>query len=87
MAEFYVGKKRLREIAQEAAKAFWEKVAQEIPQGNPDKDLDVGTIIGLEFQMQAAIERYVESIQTRLEDEEVPPPPPGVRGRGRSFGD
>lgn len=75
-------KSRLEQVTEAASKAFWAKVQEELPDLNPDH-LDVGTILTLQWQMEAGIKRYVEACDEA--EDVVPPPPTGLRRRGRQF--
>lgn len=54
-----IGPKRLEEITEKAAIAFWSSVAEQLPEYSPNV-LDHGTAIVLQWQMSEAIQRFVQ---------------------------
>jgi hypothetical protein len=50
-------RERLEKATTEAGKSFWSKIAEEFPEIT-HSELDPGTLIVLQMQMEAAVERW-----------------------------
>ena len=55
-----IGPKRLEQAVEKASKAFWTFVQEEFPHLNPE-NLDIGTVMVLQWQMKESIERYLQN--------------------------
>ena len=57
----------LESAVEEASKAFWQEIAKQFPEISADS-LDHGTIIVLQWQMQEAVTRWIQSNLAAMEN-------------------
>ncbi len=62
-----IGPKRIEVAVEEASKAFWIEVTKQFPEITTD-ELDNGSVIVLQWQMKDAVERWIQTNLTKMED-------------------